>query len=142
VYSPSTTGAVTNLSSSANLYFQFSATHQVNQSISYSLTVGRSTDSSFYGQPYDHYFVRLQPNWGFFRKYQLTTPFWWEKGSRLYAQGGTTDYDQFGAGINIGRGITEKLTGNLGYQFVRESGGQSSLNYTVNIVSLSFTYQF
>ena len=142
VYSPSTTGAVTNLSSSANLYFQFSATHQVNQSISYSLTVGRSTDSSFYGQPYDHYFVRLQPNWGFFRKYQLTTPFWWEKGSRLYAQGGTTDYDQFGAGINIGRGITEKLTGNLGYQFVRESGGQSSLNYTVNIVSLSFSYRF
>jgi outer membrane protein assembly factor BamA len=72
----------------------------------------------------------------------LTTPFWWEKGSRLYAQGGTTDYDQFGAGINIGRGITEKLTGNLGYQFVRESGGQSSLNYTVNIVSLSFSYRF
>ena len=142
VYSPSTTGAFTNLSSAANLYFQFSVSHQVNRFVSYSLSAGRSTESSSYGQPYDYYFARLQPNWNIFRKYQLSTPFWWEKGSRLYVQSGATDYDQYGAGINLGRAITQKLSGTLAYQFIRESSGQSGLNYTVNIVSLNFSYQF
>jgi hypothetical protein len=144
VYSPATASGFTNLSSTANFYLQFSISHRVNRFINYSLSAGRSTDSSFYGQPYDYYFARLQPNWNFFRKYQLSTPFWWEKGTQLYAQGGATatDYNQFGAGINIGRAITQKLSGSLAYQFIRESSGQSGLNYTVNIVSLSFSYQF
>ena len=144
VYTPSATGAFTNLSSAANLYFQFSVSHRVNRFLNYTLSAGRSTESSFYGQPYDYYFARLQPNWNIFRKYQLSTPFWWQKGTQLYAPGGrrrriTTRY---GAGINIGRAITQKLSGSLGYQFVRESSSQSSLNYTVNIVSLNFSYQF
>jgi hypothetical protein len=144
VYSPANTGAFTNLSNASSLYFQFSVSHQVNRFINYSLSAGRSTDSSFYGQPYDFYFVRLQPNWNFFRKYQLSTPFWWQKGTQLYALGGAAaaDYDQFGAGINIGRAITQNLSGTLAYQFIRESSGQSSLNYTVNIVSLNFSYRF
>lgn len=144
VYSPANTGAFTNLSNASSLYFQFSVSHQVNRFINYSLSAGRSTDSSFYGQPYDFYFVRLQPNWNFFRKYQLSTPFWWQKGTQLYALGGAAaaDYDQFGAGINIGRAITQNLSCTLAYQFIRENSGQSSLNYTVNIVSLSFSYRF
>ena len=143
VYTPANTGGFTNLNSAASLYFQFSISHQVNQFINYTLSAGRSTDSSFYGQPYNFYFVRLQPNWNFFRNYQLSTPFWWQKGVQLYALGGTpADYDQYGIGITIGRAITQKLSGGLTYQFVRETSGQSSLNYTVNIVSLSFSYQF
>jgi hypothetical protein len=144
VYAPSTTAAFTNLSSVSSLYFQISVSHRVNRFINYSLSAGRSTDSSFYGQPYDFYFARLQPNWNFFRKYQLSTPLWWQKGTQLYVQGGTTatDYSQYGAGINIGRAINEKLSGTLAYQFILENSGQSSLNYTVNIVSLSFSYQF
>ncbi len=146
VYAPANSGAFTNLNSAANLYFQFSITHQVNQFINYSLSAGRSTDSSFYGQPYDNYFVRWQPNWNIFRKYQLSTPFWWQMGTQLsnqlYGQGGATDYNQYGIGINLGRPITKKLSGSLGYQLVRESSSQSSLNYTANIVSLNFSYQF
>ena len=144
VYSPAATGVFTNLSSASSFYFQFSVSHRVNRFINYSLSAGRSTESSFFGQPYDRYFARLQPNWNLFRKYQLSTPFWWQKGTQLYAQGGATatDYNQYGAGINIGRAITQKLSGSLAYQFIRESSGQSSLNYTVNIVSLNFSYQF
>ena len=146
VYAPKTGGTFTNLSNAANLYFQFSLTHQVNQFINYSLAAGRSTESSFYGQPNDYYFVRWQPNWNVFRKYQLSTPFWWQKGSqlsnRLYGQGGATDYNQYGIGITLGRPITKKLSSSLGYQLIRESSSQSNLNYTANIVSLNFSYQF
>jgi hypothetical protein len=144
VYNPSTSAVFTNLSSASSFYFQFSINHQVNQFINYSLTAGRSMDSSIFGQPYNFYFVRLQPNWNVFRKYQLSTPFWWQKGAQLYTPGSvvTTDYTQFGAGINLRRAITQKLSGSLTYQFVREDSSRAGLNYMVNIVSLSFSYQF
>ncbi len=144
VYSPSSTTGFTNLSSAASIYFQLSVSHRVNKFINYSLTAGRSTDSSFFGQPFDYYFVRWQPNWNFFKNYQLSTPVFWEKGTQLYAVSGTVaeDYTQYGAGINLGRAITKKLSGSLAYQYVRENSAQSILNYTVNIVSLSFSYQF
>ncbi len=146
VYAPVSGGAFTNLNNAANLYFRLSLTHQVNPFINYSLSAGRSTESSFYGQPSEYYFARWQPNWNIFRKYQLSTPFWWQKGNqlsnRLYGQGGATDYNQYGVGINLGRPITQKLSGNLGYQLIRESSSLASLNYTANIVSLNFTYQF
>lgn len=146
VYSPDATSGFTNLNDSANMYFQLSVSHQVNQFIYYSVSAGRSTESASFGQPYDYYFVRLQANWNIFRKYSLSTPFWWQNGSQLanqiYGQGGASSYDQYGAGINISRTLTKKLSGTLGYQFVKETSGQSSLNYTVNIVSLNLSYQF
>ena len=144
MYTPSSTGAVTNKNNAANMYFQLSLTHRVNRFLNYTLSAGRSTESSFYGQPYNYYFARVQPGWNLFREYQLSTPFWWQKGTQLYAQGGGggTDYTQIGAGINISRAITQKLTGTLGWQFVRESSSQASLNYTANIVSLNLSYQF
>ncbi|MGA2852735.1 MAG: hypothetical protein ABSE90_01190 [Verrucomicrobiota bacterium] len=144
VYTTSTTGAFTRSSSMGSMYFQFSVSHQVNRFLNYSLSAGRSTESTSYGQPVDQYFVRLQPSCNIFRKYQLSTPFWWKKGTQLYARGGATgtDYNQYGAGINISHAITQKLSGSLAYQLIRESSGQSSLNYTVNIVSLNFSYQF
>ena len=142
VYAPARTGAFTNLNNSANVYFQFSVSHQVDKFISYSLTAGRSTDSSFYGQPYTYYFVRWQPDWNIFKKFRLSTPFWWQKGTQLYYLGGGTGFEQYGIGVNIGMSITDKLSGSLGYQLVRESSSRSSLNYTANIVSLNFSYQF
>jgi hypothetical protein len=143
-YLPGSTTGFTNLSSSANLYFQASISHELNKFINYSLTAGRSTDSSYFGQPYDYYFVRMQPSWNLFRNYQLSTPFFWEQGTQLYTQASAVaeNYTQYGAGINISRAITKKLTGTLSYQFVEETSDQSDLNYTVNIVSLSFSYQF
>ncbi len=143
-YMPSTSSVFTNLSSTANMYFQLSASHLVNRFVNYTLSAGRSTDSSYFGQAYDYYFARLQPNWNIFKHYQLSTPLFWSKGTQLYAQAGTVaeNYTQYGAGISIGRAITQKLSGNVGYQFVHENSAESSLNYTVNIVSLSFSYQF
>ena len=146
VYTPSATAAFPNTASSSGLYFQFSLTHQLNQFISYSLSAGRSTESSVFGQPYTLYFVRLQPEWKLFKKYTLSTPVFWQKGSQLatqlYGRGGSSDYTQYGAGFNIGRALTRKLTSSLEYQYIRENSTQSGPTYTVNIVSLNLSYQF
>lgn len=138
VLMPSGTGS-TNLimSDTSGYYFQFSLSHRVNQYLNYTLSAGRSTDMQFYGQAYSHYSVQLQPNWNLFRKYQISTPLWWRQGSQVNVQ--TTTFDQYGAGINIGRPITKNLSGALSYQLIMESSDQS---YTANIAGLSFTYQF
>jgi hypothetical protein len=142
-YVPENTVGLMNLTSIANLYFQLSLSHRVDKYFDYTLTAGRSTSTAFYGQPYDYYFVNWQPNWNLFKNYQLSTPIWWQKGTELYALGGQgLNYEQYGVGINISRTITQKLSGQLGYQFIRENSGQQGPNYTVNILSLSFSYQF
>ena len=146
VYTPSATAAFPNIASSSGFYFQFSLTHQINQFISYSLSAGRSTESSVFGQPYTLSFARLQPDWKLFKKYTLSTPLFWQKGSQLanqiYNQGGSGNYTQFGAGLNIGRALTQKLSSSLAYQYIRENSTQSGPTYTANIVSLNLSYQF
>ena len=146
VYTPSATAGLTNLNSAANFYFQISLSHEVNRFLNYSLSAGRSTESSAFGQPYDLYSARLQPNWNFFRNYPISTPLWWQKGtqlaSQLYGGTGSGNYNQYGAGINVSHAITQKLSGTLAYQFILQNSSAASGNYTVNIVSLNFSYQF
>jgi hypothetical protein len=139
-YSPDATASLTNSSSTSGFYFQFLISHQVNQFINYSLAAGRSMDLAFYGQPYEYYFVRLQPNWNLFNKYQLSTPFWWRQGTEIYNK--SVNFDQFGAGINLSRSLTKKLSGAISYQFVQETSNQSGFNYSVNIMGLNLSYQF
>jgi hypothetical protein len=134
--------APTNFDSSAasGFYMQFLLTHRVNQFVNYTLSAGRSIDLQYGGQPYDRYDVRWQPNWNFLKDYTISTPLWWEYGTEVYFQ--SASYDQYGAGINVGRQITKKLSGSISDQFVKETSGQAGLAYTVNIVSLSLSYQF
>lgn len=127
-------------SSSSGFYLQLLLTHRVNQFFDYSLSAGRSMDLQYNGQPYDRYTVRWQPNWNFLKDYHLSTPLWYEHGTEIYFQ--SAAYDQYGAGIQISRQITEKLSGSFSYRFIKETSGKAGLSYTDNIVSLSFAYQF
>ena len=145
VYTPSTTGASTNLSSSASLYFQFSVSHQVNRFLNYSLSAGRSTESSLFGQPYDHYFVRLQPSWNIFKNYQLSTPIFWQKGIQLDTQGrrgGDGLQPIWGRHQHRPRHHPKTHPAAWAISSSGKIPAQSSPNYTVNIVSLNFSYQF
>jgi hypothetical protein len=137
-YLPDSTSTNFIISSLSGFYFDFSLTHQVNQHINYSLSAGRSTDFSSYGQLQQYYYVRLQPNWNFLHKYQLSTPISWQRGTEIYSQ----TYDQYSLALILSRQLTKKLSGGLSYQFVKEDSRQSSLNYVVNIVSLNLSYQF
>lgn len=136
------TGISTGISTgtSGGLYFGLSLTHRVNQWLDYTLSADRSQDLQTSGQPYTTETVRLSPNWKFFEKYSLSTPFWWTQGTQYYYQANT--YDQYGGGLNIGRQITEKLSSTLSYQYIQETSAFASLNYTVNIISLNFAYRF
>ena len=138
-------GTSTNLSTSDNtgMYFDLSLQHRVNRFLTYSLSAGRSQDLQAQGQPYTTYFVRLMPGWNLIKNYSISTPFWWEQGTQIYNQAHTSNtYDQYGGGLNVGRQLTQKLSGMVSYQFIKETANQPDLNYTVNIISLNFSYQF
>lgn len=141
-YSPQSTATLTNLIATTGLYFQFSVTHQLNRFLGYTLSAGRSTDYSNYGVPDEYYFVRWEPDWNLFQKISLSTPIQWEKGTQLATVNSSTSFNQISATINVSRSLTQKLTGNLSEQFVRETSNQPNGNYTVNIVSLNFSYRF
>ena len=140
VFTPDTTSTNFSSAGSSGFYLQFLITHRVSRFFNYSLSAGRSTDLQYSGQPYDRYTVRWQPNWSFLRNYTISTPLWWEHGTEIYYQ--TASYDQYGARIDIRRQLTQKLSGSISYRFVKETSGQRGLNYTDNIMSLSFSYQF
>jgi hypothetical protein len=140
MFLPDTTSANYSSGASSGFYLDLVVTHQVNRFFNYSLSAGRSIDLQYNGQPYDRYTVRCQPNWSFLKNYSISTPLWWEHGTQIYFQSAT--YDQYGAGISLGRRITAKLSGNLSFQFIQENSNQPRLNYTVHIVGLNLTYQF
>ena len=124
------------------LYFQFSVAHEITEHISYSLSAGHSVDFAYNGQAYERLFVRLNPNWNVVRKFSITTPVWWEQGTQVAAN--PLNYDQYGAGITVGRAVTQKLSASVYYQWVMRTTDQklSNNDYTANIVGLSLNYQF
>lgn len=144
VYTPDNTATNLVTSGSSGLYFSLSLSHRVNQWVNYTLSAGRSTDLSAYGQAQSYYTVRVDPNWILFKKFSLSTPFWWREASLAYNSTAyqNQNYDQFGLGASLGRSLSQKLTGTISYQWIKETSDQANLNYTVNIVSLNFTYRF
>jgi len=141
---PQSTSTNVSSSSASGMYFGLSVAHRVNRWLDYTFTADRSQNFQSYGQPYTTYNVRWSPNWNVLRKFSLSTPVWWQHGKQFYYYTYSTAnaYDQYGAGLNLGRQLTQKLSSSLAYQFVQETSEQGNLNYTVNTISLNFTYQF
>jgi outer membrane protein assembly factor BamA len=126
------------------MYFGTSLSHRVNRWLDYTLSADRSQNLQSYGQPYTTYNVRWSPSWNVIRKISLSTPVWWQHGKQYYYATGAGDsaYDQYGVGLNLGRQLTQKLSSALAYQYVQETSDSGGQNYTVNTISLNFTYQF
>ena len=143
-YIPNNTSTNLVVRDSSGFYLSVSLSHRVNEHVTYTFSAGRSTDLSAYGQAQSYFFVRLEPNWNFFRKYSLTTPISWQQGTRVYntTANNNADYQQIQFGINVSRRLTQKLSVTLSYQFVDETSSVQNFNYTDNIVSLNFAYQF
>jgi hypothetical protein len=130
-------------SDDTGLYFSLSLSHRVNRFLSYTLSAGRSTDLSAYGQAQSYYFVRVDSNWNIFNHYVISTPVWWQQGTRVYnTTAGAADYEQIGLGLSVTRALTQKLSASISYQFVKETSNQSDLTYSDNIVDLNLLYQF
>jgi hypothetical protein len=143
-YAPDATSTNLFTSDSSGFYLSFSLSHRVNRFVNYTLTAGRSTDLSAYGEAQTYYFASLTPNWNFFKNYSVSTPISWRNGTTVYniTDSSRAKYNQIQLGLNVGRNLTKKLSTGISYQFVRETSNFASNSYIINIVSLNFNYQF
>jgi len=141
VYTPEKT-SITNaiLGDFTGYYADLGITHRVNQYVNYTLSAGRTINFAFYGGTIDLYYARWQANWQVLRKMSLSTTFEYEHGSQIGF--GTETFDRYGPGISVGRSITRKLSGSLGYQYYWRGSDIPGRNYTVNVVTLSLNYAF
>jgi hypothetical protein len=140
VYMPEAGGSMGTASDFSGFYAQIALTHRLNRYLDYSLSGGRSINSSYYGGTFELYQANLRANWKILHKISLGTSLNYEHGTQLTA--GSEVFTRYGAGITLGRAITRKLSGSLGYQFYWRESDLPDRNYTVNILSLNFNYAF
>ena len=88
----------------------------------------------------DLIYARLMANWNILRKISLGTTLQYEHGDEL--TGSEEIFDRYGASIHLGRTLTQNLSAELGYEFWWRTSDQPGRDYTVNVVSLSFSYRF
>jgi hypothetical protein len=140
VYSPESIAGAPPSDDFSGIYAQLDIRHRLNQYMEYSLSGGRTISLAFWGGTVDRFYARWQANWRIVHKLTLGTYFSFEHGTQLYGVAET--YDQYGPGISLGRPITDKLSGSLGYQLYWRDSDLPGRNYTVNVVSLNFNYTF
>jgi len=139
-YLPESSGATTGTANFNGVYAELAFTHRLNEYVSYSLSGGRTINLAFYGGSVDQYYARLTANWQVLRKVTLGTYLGYENGT--YLSGAPQPYDRYGLGVTLGRAITAKLSGTLGYQFYLRQSDIVGQSYTLNLLHLGFNYAF
>ncbi|HEY3854260.1 MAG TPA: hypothetical protein VGO67_07715 [Verrucomicrobiae bacterium] len=141
VNSPESSGALSTAQQFAGYYANLGVAHRVNRFVQYSLGVGRNVSDTYFGGATDAYTANLSAGWSFIHKVSLSTGFNYERGTEVGFVGGETYY-QYGPTISVGRALTKKMNAGLVYQFVDRNANEALQKYTLNIVTLSLSYQF
>jgi len=140
VYSPESRGTAGAGKDFTGVYAQIGISHRPNQYVNYRLSGGRTLTFAFYGGTVDLYYARLDATWDVVQKINISTAFDFEHGSQISS--GNETFDRYGAGLSLGRIITSKLSGSLGYRFYWRRSDVAGRSYTVNVVSLNLNYAF
>ena len=104
------------------------------------MSAARSVTFAYSGGAVELSSVSLGAHWKILRNVGVGTTLAYEHGKQLGF--GTETFDRYGAGINLGRPITAKLSSSLGYQFYWRTSDLPGRGYTANIFSLNFSYTF
>ncbi len=141
VNSPQVTGALPTAKQFTGYYATAGITHTPNQFVQYSLSGGRSLSTTLLGGPIDSYTANLSANWNVIQKVSLDTSFVYTRGSQVGVSAGES-FDQYGPLITVSRRLTKKLTSGLSYQLLLRGSDLANRGYTLNVVTLTLTYQF
>lgn len=127
----------------SGIYFSAAVTHQIHEKINYTLSFSRTVNLAFFGGSYEINSFRLTPTWNVIRKVGLSTPIYYERWSQVDVPGRRGDqFDLFGAGFMLTKALSEKLSSTMSYQFIQKNSQMSNSGYTMNTLTLSFSYRF
>jgi hypothetical protein len=141
VSSPQASGALPTARQFSGYYATVAITHRLNQFMQYGLSGGRNFSATLFGGPTDMYTANLSANWKIFPKVSLATSFLYNRGTQEGVSGGGK-FEQYGPEISLSRTLTQKLSSGLTYHFLARGSDLPGQDYTLNTVSLNFTYQF
>ena len=141
IFNADTTSAVS--ADSSGPYMAAMLRHEINERITQSLSGGRAVSLGFLGGNYQIDSIRWQADWRIINKVQLSTPVYYERWSRVSSVPGASDeFTRIGAGFTISRPLTQHLNSSLAYQLIWKDSRIARQSYTVNILTLNFSYRF
>jgi hypothetical protein len=141
VNSPESAGAFSTARQFAGYYANLSVAHRLNRFVQYSLSGGRNVSDTYFGGATDAYTANLAASWNLIHKVSLSTSFSYQRGTEVGFVGGETFY-QYGPTLSIGRPLTKKMNAGLVYQYLDRNANVALQKYSLNLVTLSLSYQF
>jgi hypothetical protein len=138
-FDPST--YLTNRTTSSGLYADVQFRHQLTDRTSQSINLGQSQSTDINSSPVQLIYVRYGASLNIIRYWSIRPQFTFEAGSetRGLVQ---EDFERYGGGLSIHRQITDKLSGELSWFFLKKDSSVTSFSYTQNRLVLNVAYQF
>ena len=135
-------------SSQDSWYAGLTVSHQILESVSYSLAVGHETQLGIQSDLSEDDYVRPSITWRIIKDWDFNTGFFYEHGkqgvgsitigpgnlNRSYA------YDWYGGSLNLSHALTSRLSLSLNYRLTLRSSDEPDQTYTQNLVGLRLTY--
>jgi hypothetical protein len=146
-----TSTIITNQTSSQNSWYAgLSLSHQLRDSLSYSLDAGREVQLGTQSDLSEDYYVRPNINWRIVKGWDFNTDFFYTHGKQGSGSLGTPPpntvlvkaetYDWYGGELALNHELTSRLTLGFNYRLTFRTSDRPNSGYTQNLVGLQLTY--
>jgi len=129
-------------------YASLTVTHDILESLSYSLAVGHETQLGVESDLREDDYIRPNITWRFIKDWDFNTGLFYEHGKQGVGSVTTGPgnlnqsytYDWYGGSLILNHALTSRLSLGLSYRLTLRSSDQPSQTYTQNLVGLQLTY--
>lgn len=124
-------------------YFDLTATHDLSDAVSYSLSAGHEMTLGTYGDTIEDWYVRPTLSLRIIKDLTLNTSFSYQNGSQglQTAPGSPSEnFDWFTWSLGLRHPLTKRLTVGLNYRMTLRTSNDAFREYTQNLVSLQLSY--
>lgn len=131
-------------SSQNTWYAGLNLSHQIMESIAYTLDVGREENLGIQSDLTEDWYVRPNINWAFIKDWNFRTGLFYQHGRQGVgdvAGNLREDYDWYGGSLALEHTLTSRLTVGLNYRLTVRSSSLADHGYTQNLVGLQLTYR-
>ncbi len=131
----------TNSFTQAGFYADVAITHQPTERTTQTLNIGQSLSTDINSAPVELFYVRYSVSLAIIQYWTFRPYVTFETGTE-HVGTRQEELDRFGAGLSVGRKITDKLTGAVSYQWLKKESNIPELGYNQNRLVLDLNYQF
>jgi len=136
-------GYLTNVPSQIDAFYAYVSLRQrAGNLVSHTFSFGRSLQIGLASDLVDVWRVQDTANWNLLRKTSVATTVSYEHARTSAVSSTGETLDRYGFGITLGRRLTEKMSGTLGYQFYLKNSDLANSDYLQNRLVLNLVYTF